>query len=207
MLASLSVWTEVQTCIWPSWCHCHSLSLASVKSRLVLPFWYLITRAVSDMGAVKRVCVCVCVCVCMCVYLTSVATGYIAALWARDVSQEQQDTCLAGAFTVQQKWNVERRIDNQWPTVNSCRLSEKLCLTLADSRLQYEVVWLTHLQRPVNKHRSTVRRWWRHSWFSSQLNLYRWHSAAVTTTTTSGRFKLEGLVGHWPRAPPLICWF
>ena len=24
----------------PSWCHCHSLSLASVKSRLVLPFWY-----------------------------------------------------------------------------------------------------------------------------------------------------------------------
>ena len=23
-----------------SWCHCHSLSLASVKSRLVLPFWY-----------------------------------------------------------------------------------------------------------------------------------------------------------------------
>jgi len=22
-----------KTCIWPSWCHCHSLSLASVKSR------------------------------------------------------------------------------------------------------------------------------------------------------------------------------
>jgi len=22
-------------CIWPSWCHCHSMSLASVKSRLV----------------------------------------------------------------------------------------------------------------------------------------------------------------------------
>ena len=40
VLAWLSVWSEVQTCIWPSWCHCHSLSLASVKSRLVLPFWY-----------------------------------------------------------------------------------------------------------------------------------------------------------------------
>ena len=38
VLAWLSVWSEVQTCIWPSWCHCHSLSLASVKSRLVLPF-------------------------------------------------------------------------------------------------------------------------------------------------------------------------
>ena len=40
VLAWLSVWSEVQTCIWPSWCQCHSLSLASVKSRLVLPLWY-----------------------------------------------------------------------------------------------------------------------------------------------------------------------
>ena len=31
----LSVWSEVQTCTRPSWCHCHSLSLVSVKSRLV----------------------------------------------------------------------------------------------------------------------------------------------------------------------------
>ena len=38
VLAWLSVWSEVQTCIRPSRCHCHSLSLASVKSRLVLPF-------------------------------------------------------------------------------------------------------------------------------------------------------------------------
>ena len=37
VLVWLSVWSAVQTCIWPSWCHCHSLSLASVKSRLVLP--------------------------------------------------------------------------------------------------------------------------------------------------------------------------
>ena len=35
VLAWLSVWSKVQTCIWPSRCHCHSLSLASVKSRLV----------------------------------------------------------------------------------------------------------------------------------------------------------------------------
>ena len=38
VLAWLSLWSEVQTYIWPSWCHCHSLSLASVKSRLVLTF-------------------------------------------------------------------------------------------------------------------------------------------------------------------------
>ena len=44
VLAWCFVCSEVQTCIWPSWCHCHSLSLASVKSRLVLPFWYRLTR-------------------------------------------------------------------------------------------------------------------------------------------------------------------
>ena len=50
VLAWLSVWSKVQTCIWPSWCHCHSLSLASVKSRLVLPFWYRLARVVPDKG-------------------------------------------------------------------------------------------------------------------------------------------------------------
>jgi len=35
MLACLSVWIEVQICIWPSWCHCHSLSLAAVN-----PDWF-----------------------------------------------------------------------------------------------------------------------------------------------------------------------
>ena len=50
VLAWLSGWSEVQTCIWPSWCHCHSLSLASVKSRLVLPFWYRLTWVVPEKG-------------------------------------------------------------------------------------------------------------------------------------------------------------
>ena len=50
VLAWFSVWSEMQTCIWPSWCHCHSLSLASVKSRLVLPFWYRLTRVVLHKG-------------------------------------------------------------------------------------------------------------------------------------------------------------
>ena len=60
VLAWLSVWSEVQTCIWPSWCHCHSLSLASVKSRLILPFWYWLTRVVPEKGPLNG-CVCVCV--------------------------------------------------------------------------------------------------------------------------------------------------
>ena len=62
VLAWLSVWSEVQTCIRPNWCHCHSLSLASVKSRLVLPFWYRPTRVVPEKGPLNG-CVCVCVCV------------------------------------------------------------------------------------------------------------------------------------------------
>jgi len=37
VLVWLCVWSTLQTCIWTSWCHCHSLSLASVKSRLVVP--------------------------------------------------------------------------------------------------------------------------------------------------------------------------
>jgi len=59
VLAWLSVWSEVQTCIWLSWCHCHSLSLAPVKSRSVLLFWYRLTWVVPEIGPLKRVCVCV----------------------------------------------------------------------------------------------------------------------------------------------------
>ena len=56
-MAWLSVWSEVQTCICSSWCHCHSLFLASAKSRFVLPFWYRLTRVVLEKGPLKRVCV------------------------------------------------------------------------------------------------------------------------------------------------------
>ena len=57
VLALLSVWSEMQTCIWPSWCHFYSLSLASVKSRLGLPFWCWLTRVVPEKGPLNG-CVC-----------------------------------------------------------------------------------------------------------------------------------------------------
>ena len=44
VMAWLSVWSK------SIWCHCHSLSLASVKSRLVLPFWYRLTWVVPEKG-------------------------------------------------------------------------------------------------------------------------------------------------------------
>ena len=67
--AGVVVWSEVQTCIWPSGFNCHSLSVASVKSRLVLPFWYRLNRVVPDKGSING-------CVCVCVYL-----GKPSVLW------------------------------------------------------------------------------------------------------------------------------
>ena len=64
VLAWLSVWSKVQiVCIWPSWCHCHSLSLASVQSRMALPFWYRLTRVVLKKGLLNG---------CVCVYHTKI---------------------------------------------------------------------------------------------------------------------------------------
>ena len=58
-LSRARYWVHI-VCIWPSWCHCHSLSLGLIKSRLVIPFWYQLTRVVLEKGSLS-VCVCVCV--------------------------------------------------------------------------------------------------------------------------------------------------
>ena len=51
-----SVWSKVQACIWPSWCHCHSCF-----SEIQIGFTFLVLAHRSSPGqrAVKRVCVCV----------------------------------------------------------------------------------------------------------------------------------------------------
>ena len=59
VLVWLSVWSKVQTCIWPSWFHCHSPSLASVKSRLVFTFLVPAHPGSPGKRAVKRLYVCV----------------------------------------------------------------------------------------------------------------------------------------------------
>jgi len=59
MLVWLSVWSEVQTCILPSWCHCYSLD--SCFSKIQIGFTFLVPAHPDSPGkrAVKRVCVCV----------------------------------------------------------------------------------------------------------------------------------------------------
>jgi len=59
----------------PSWCHCHSLSLAPVKSRLVLPFWYRLTRVVPDKGPLNA-----CVCVVFFLLCTAINFDFILVL-------------------------------------------------------------------------------------------------------------------------------
>jgi len=63
MLAWLCVWVKVQICILPSWCHCHSLSLAPENPDwfYLQPFWCRLTRVVPDKiqeGRKTVVCVC-----------------------------------------------------------------------------------------------------------------------------------------------------
>ena len=72
VLAWLSVWIEVQTCIWSSWYHC----LASVKSRLVLSFWYQLTRIVPDNGLLNG-------CMCLSVQCDTVIEGDCCSVQAR----------------------------------------------------------------------------------------------------------------------------
>ena len=97
VLVWFSVWSKVQTCIWPSWCHCHSLSLASVKSRLVLPFWYWITWVVLEKGPLNGW---VCVLLVISVYHSDVCYAanrvreYRCCVFIAGVSQKWCATCV-----------------------------------------------------------------------------------------------------------------
>ena len=80
MLVWLSAWSEMQTCIWLTSCHCHSLSLALVKSKLDLPCWYRLIRVIPEKGPLNG-CVCVCVCVCKTYFVSHMRTDW---LWTFD---------------------------------------------------------------------------------------------------------------------------
>jgi len=56
VLAWLSVWDEVQICIWFSRCHCHSLSLAAVNPDwFYLPgFTFLVQAHLGGPGQIQK---------------------------------------------------------------------------------------------------------------------------------------------------------
>jgi len=108
----LSFWSEEQTCIWPSWCHYHSLSHASVKSTLVFPFWYRL--------AVK----CVCVCVCVCSYNTEHRFSVCGHAWSQSVLVPccQYRLCFAGTV-----WEVRLAV-KQFPLMQECTILKCVCV-------------------------------------------------------------------------------
>ena len=98
VLAWLSVWSEVQTCIWPNGCHCHSLSLASIKSRLVLPFWYRLTRVVPEKGPLNG-------CVCVYVRNLSILIFIMLSVQKKNLHQQSPNFCHEWTFGCE-TWNV-----------------------------------------------------------------------------------------------------
>ena len=58
VLPWLSVWSEVQTCIWPSWCYCHSLSVFCF-SRIPIGFTFLVLAHPVSSRKMGVKCVCV----------------------------------------------------------------------------------------------------------------------------------------------------
>jgi len=110
------IWDEVQTCIWPSRCHCQSLSLAPVNPDWFylpgLPFWYLLTRVVPDifqMSSKTIVCVCNAIIVAVvtiilvfpvvCVFVVTSFTAHAEAshsLLTVDDVQESADSTRSG---------------------------------------------------------------------------------------------------------------
>ena len=154
VLEWLSVWSKVQSCIWPSWCHWNSLSLASVKSRLVLPFWYRLTRVVPGQRAVKRV-VCVCVCVLRCLVLKKALLLVLdkAAVSGRVLGADDDADVLSppGGGSGELRWLVVRQERRPAP----CRrIWER-----ADRRHSHEAdrLWATVAVLPARVHRALQR--------------------------------------------------
>ena len=103
VLAWLSAWSKVQTCIWPSWCHCHSLS----------PFWYRLTWVVRDKGPLNG---------CVCVYSFSLYVGYYLILFLSYL--------LWHWVLVAASWKNELHLEYDVPLRN-CSLIQRHCLELA----------------------------------------------------------------------------
>jgi len=99
-----------------------SLSLASVKSRLILPFWYRLTRVIPDKGPLNM-CVCVCVlyiCLCLCIWFVH----FINCCWQLFLLEEMRERKFDGYARIIQKafrrWNACKQYIRLRNEGNSC---------------------------------------------------------------------------------------
>ena len=100
VLTWLFVWSYVQICIWPSWCHCHSPSLASIKSRLGLPFWYRLTWVVPEKGPLNG-----CVCVACVWHAFKLIKGNLLTYLLRSISRRRgSSVCTASRASLARTW-------------------------------------------------------------------------------------------------------
>jgi len=107
VLAWLSDWSKVQTCIQPSACHCHSLSLASVKSRLLFPFWYRLTWVVPDKGPLNG-------CVCGCIIIIIIINEYYYSAMESKKYQQHLTTEKIKPTTVSCGSRTDCQRSNKW---------------------------------------------------------------------------------------------
>jgi len=124
VLVWLSVWSEVHTCIWPSWCHCHSLPLASVKSRWVLPFWYQLTQVVPEKGPLNG-----CVWSLITQQLTS-TSGWTVKRLARSISASRSWRRRSSASSFSRASSCWRRMRSSAPRLFSSAMHGDDCQSL-----------------------------------------------------------------------------
>jgi len=104
-----------------SWCHCDSLSLASVKSRLVFPFWYRLTQVVLDKGPLN-VCVCVCVCV----------TVSLCEQWHWHMDKINSKRCVKSNLAARR--NMSRSPSVMASGIQTSVSNDEHCSTMSDGR-------------------------------------------------------------------------
>jgi len=132
VLAWLSVCSEVKTCTRPSWCHCHSLSLASVKFRLVLHLWYLVHLGSPGKGLLNGF---LCVIINKSLVALEERSGWRqAASWGQScVFQSQFYDCW---FTVMPQNGIQ-------PVITCCHLHQKILFQRMKSEGLMGFVWRT----------------------------------------------------------------
>ena len=198
----------MQTCIiWPRWCHCHSLSLASVKSRLVLPFWYRLTRAVPDKGPLNG-CVCVCVSRPRNLYDNNSSTLVQTRLSSqKDINQKAANECWKACLNIVKlqpecctKPTVVHVVENDsdaqdsWSYAVYASLSSSLSACHSELLLCHNNTTLHSemlVSRPVW---SQTKRFWYHHWLHSVIlfNIsLSWYATKITEQHVKGIWHCE----------------